>query len=211
MKEYYVFGVFALTALLFTASSGMLTQASAIPQSSMIIDYYQQQYNLVSSLNEQSVNEIDRDWVIDTAQALVLNGLNDGVIDEQQLLSLQSDSDLEQITDTAQALVLNGLNDGTIDEQQLSLQSGSNLEQLFDTAQTLVLNGLNDGVIVDEQQLLSLQEGVSSGHGGASGSYAGGFVHVSGGGYAGGFVLILVLFILLVIIGAGFGYGGSVG
>src|SRR5215207_1944961 len=104
----YVFCVLAITALLFTGSSGILGKAFAIQS--------------IISLNEQQLaDEMDRDWLIDTARALLRNGLNDGTIDEERLQS----GNLEQLADTTRALVVNGLNDGTINEQQLLLQGGS--------------------------------------------------------------------------------------
>jgi uncharacterized protein (TIGR01732 family) len=78
----YIFCIFAITGLLFTGSSGMLSKAFAIQS---------------ISLNEQLADdEIDRDWLIDTAQTLVVNGLNDGVLSEQQQQSssLQEEDDV---------------------------------------------------------------------------------------------------------------------
>ena len=92
-----------------------------------------------------------------------------------------------QLQEAAQSL-LNGLEKGTINNQWLesngldrNLLTGVDNNQLIETTQKLI-NGLNNGSIDKpwiETSLDSSEEG--------------------------GFVLILVLFILLIIIGAGFG------
>lgn len=117
----YIFCIFAITGLLFTGSSGMLSKAFAIQS---------------ISLNEQLADdEIDRDWLIDTAQTLVENGLTDGIVSEQQLRQLSS---LEQLIDTAQTLVVNGLNDGVLSEQQ---QQSSSLQEEDDVGYSSISYG----------------------------------------------------------------------
>ena len=74
---------------------------------------------------------------------------------------------------------------------------GIDKDQLLRAFESLKTTGIDEQWLqgIDEDQLLRALEltGIDSGS----------------GGYAGGFVLILVLFILLVIIGAGFGLGGD--
>lgn len=96
-----------------------------------------------------------------------------------------------KLIDAAQKL-LSGLKKGTIDGKWLKAHglskdflTGVDKQELIDTTQE-VLDGLKNGTI-DQQWILKAISG--------------------GSGYSGAFVLILVLFILLVIIGAGFGLG----
>jgi uncharacterized protein (TIGR01732 family) len=101
--------------------------------------------------------------------------------------NLLKEIEITQLQEAAQNL-LNGLEKGTINSQWLesngldkNLLAGVDRNQLIETTQKLI-TGLNNGSIDKQWIETSL---------------------VSSDG--GGFVLILVLFILLVIIGAGFG------
>jgi uncharacterized protein (TIGR01732 family) len=116
-------------------------------------------------------------------------------MNNQNLVDKQVDA--SQLINAAQYLI-NGLNKGVIDEKWLEanglntdLLDGVETSQLTEATQHVV-DGLNNGDI-DQQWI---EDSLTSDNVGG------------GSGYAGGFILILVLFILLVIIGAGFGTGG---
>lgn len=148
--------VIALTVILFSGSSGILPKSYASINNVLTDDFF--------DLNHQNLvdKEVDSSQLMDAAQHL-MDGLSDGVIDEEWLEANGFDQDL-----------LDG-----VENDQLIM------------ATQHVMDGLNNGEI-NQQWIEDSLTGDDNG----------------GSGYAGGFVLILVLFILLVIIGAGFGSGG---
>jgi uncharacterized protein (TIGR01732 family) len=148
--------VLALTAILFSGSSGILPKSYASINNILTDDFFE--------LDKQNIldKEIDSSQLIHASQYL-MDGLSEGAIDEEWL-------------------VANGLDE--------DLLEGVETNQLMEATQHLI-DGLSNGGI-DQQWI---EDSLNSDNVGDS-------------GYAGGFVLILVLFILLVIIGAGFGLSG---
>ncbi len=112
-------------------------------------------------------------------------------LNNQNLVDKKVDG--SQLMGAAQYL-MDGLNKGVIDQDWLETNGvDKNLLEGVETSQLIgatqhVMDGLNNGEI-DQQWI---EESLVSNDGGI-------------GGYGSAFVLILVLFILLVIIGAGFG------
>lgn len=152
-----VSSVFTLTVVLFFGSSGILPSSYASINNILSNDFFE--------LNHQNLidKQVDASQLMNAAQYLI-DGLNNGTIDEKWLEA-------------------NGLNTDLLD--------GIETSQLTEATQHVV-DGINNGDI-DQQWI---EDSLTSDNVGG------------GSGYAGGFILILVLFILLVIIGAGFGVGG---
>lgn len=152
-----VSGVIILTVILFFGTSGILPSSYASINNILTNDFF--------DMNHQNLVEkqVDASQLMNAAQYLI-DGLNNGLIDEKWLEA-------------------NGLNTDLLD--------GVETSQLTEATQ-YVVDGINNGEI-DQQWI---EDTLTSDN------------VDSGSGYAGGFILILVLFILLVIIGAGFGTGG---
>ncbi|MGA7368628.1 MAG: YjcZ family sporulation protein [Nitrososphaeraceae archaeon] len=87
------------------------------------------------------------------------------------------------------------------------LLSGMDEQQLLSAFEWLKMNGFDKEWLqnIDQQQFLSAFEWLKAN--GFDKELLGGSDAMNTAGYGGGFILILVLFILLVIIGAGFGGG----
>jgi uncharacterized protein (TIGR01732 family) len=152
-----VSGVIILTVILFFGTSGILPSSYASINNILTNDFFDMNHqNLVDK-------QVDASQLMNAAQYLI-DGLNNGLIDEKWLEA-------------------NGLNTDLLD--------GVETSQLTEATQ-YVVDGINNGEI-DKQWI---EDSLTSDN------------VDSGSGYAGGFILILVLFILLVIIGAGFGTGG---
>ena len=110
--------VFALTALLFSGSSGILTTSSyATIEGIMKDNFLGLDKQKFSSLN------LDKDQLSRAGQYL-LNGLNSGDIDGKWLESHGLDSNLlngvdtNQLTETTE-FVLNSFNDGGLEQQSI--------------------------------------------------------------------------------------------
>ena len=133
--------------------------------------------------------------ILPKSYASINNGLTGDFFDMNRQNLFDKEAAGSQLR-SATGYLMDGLNKGVIDEKWLEangfeadLLDGVDNNQLI-TATQHVMDGINNGDI-DQQWI---QDSLTSDNGGS--------------GYAGGFVLILVLFILLVIIGAGFGIGG---
>jgi uncharacterized protein (TIGR01732 family) len=135
--------------------------------------------------------------ILPKGYASINNILTNDLFDMNHQNLVDKQVDASQLMNAAQYLI-DGLNKGVIDEKWLeanglntNLLDGVETSQLAETTQH-VMDGINNGEI-DQQWI---EDALTSDNVGG------------GSGYAGGFILILVLFILLVIIGAGFGAGG---
>jgi uncharacterized protein (TIGR01732 family) len=133
--------------------------------------------------------------ILPKSHASINNVLTSDFFDLNHQNLVDKQVDRSKLINAAQFL-MEGLNKGEIDEKWLEangfetdLLDGVDNNQLIEATQH-VMDGINNGEI--NQQWI--QDSLASDNGSS--------------GYAGGFVLILVLFILLVIIGAGFGIGG---
>jgi uncharacterized protein (TIGR01732 family) len=89
------------------------------------------------------------------------------------------------------------------------LLSGMDEQQLLSAFEWLKTNGFDKKWLqnIDKQEFLSAFEWLKTN--GFDKELLGGSSDIGGSGYGGASVLILVLFILLVIIGASFGFGGG--
>lgn len=133
--------------------------------------------------------------ILPKSYASINSILTDDFFDMNHQNLVDNKVDGSQLMSAAEYL-MDGLNKGVIDEKWLEangfgadLLDGVDNDQLMEATQ-YVMDGLNNGEI-DQQWVQDSLTGDNA-----------------DSGYAGGFVLILVLFILLVIIGAGFGIGG---
>ncbi|WP_269466204.1 YjcZ family sporulation protein [Candidatus Nitrosocosmicus hydrocola] len=135
--------------------------------------------------------------ILPKSYASINNILTNDFFDMNRQNLVDKQVDTTQLINAAQYLI-DGLNRGIIDDKWLEanglntdLLDGVETSQLTEATQHVV-DGINNGNI-DQQWI---EDSLASDN------------VDSGSGYAGGFILILVLFILLVIIGAGFGVGG---
>lgn len=133
--------------------------------------------------------------ILPKSYASINNVLTSDFFDLNHQNLVDKEVDGSKLINAAQFL-MEGLNKGVIDEKWLEangfeadLLDGVDNNQLIEATQH-VMDGINNGEINQQWIRDSLTRDNDS------------------SGYAGGFVLILVLFILLVIIGAGFGIGG---